>query len=90
MSRLTDGKKMNALLPLPQQLKRFIKLPTNADKTVFLPLENLVSLYLERIFPGYEILGQGVFRVLRDSDIEVAEEAEDLVQLFETALKRRR
>ena len=90
MSRLTDGKKMNALLPLPQQLKRFIKLPTNADKTVFLPLENLVSLYLERIFPGYEILGQGIFRVLRDSDIEVAEEAEDLVQLFETALKRRR
>ncbi|MEC8029652.1 MAG: RNA degradosome polyphosphate kinase, partial [Pseudomonadota bacterium] len=90
MSRLTDSKKMNALLPLPQQLKRFIKLPTNADKTVFLPLENLVSLYLERIFPGYEILGQGVFRVLRDSDIEVAEEAEDLVQLFETALKRRR
>ena len=90
MSRLTDGKKMNALLPLPQQLKRFIKLPTNADKTVFLPLENLVSLYLESIFPGYEILGQGVFRVLRDSDIEVAEEAEDLVQLFEIALKRRR
>lgn len=90
MSRLTDGKKMNALLPLPQQLKRFIKLPTNADQTVFLPLENLVSLYLERIFPGYEILGQGVFRVLRDSDIEVAEEAEDLVQVFETALKRRR
>ena len=90
MSRLKDGKKMNALLPLPQQLKRYIKLPTNADKTVFLPLENLVSLYLERIFPGYEILGQGVFRVLRDSDIEVAEEAEDLVQLFETALKRRR
>lgn len=90
MSRLTDGKKMNALLPLPQQLKRFIKLPTNADKTIFLPLENLVSLYLERIFPGYEILGQGVFRILRDSDIEVAEEAEDLVQLFETALKRRR
>lgn len=90
MSRLTDGKKMNALLPLPQQLKRFIKLPTKADKTVFLPLENLVSLYLERIFPGYEILGQGVFRILRDSDIEVAEEAEDLVQLFETALKRRR
>ena len=90
MSRLTDGKKMNALLPLPQQLKRFIKLPINTDKIVFLPLENLVSLYLERIFPGYEILGQGVFRVLRDSDIEVAEEAEDLVQLFETALKRRR
>ena len=90
MSRLTDGKKMNALLPLPQQLKRFIKLPTNSDKTVFLLLENLVSLYLESIFPGYEILGQGVFRVLRDSDIEVAEEAEDLVQLFETALKRRR
>ena len=90
MSRLTDGKKMNALLPLPQQLKRFIKLPANPDKTVFLPLENLVSLYLERIFPGYEILGQGVFRVLRDSDIEVAEEAEDLVQLFEIALKRRR
>lgn len=90
MSRLADGKKMSALLPLPQQLKRFIKLPSDTDKTVFLPLENLVALYLERIFPGYEILGKGVFRILRDSDIEVAEEAEDLVHLFETALKRRR
>ncbi len=92
LSRKRDKKAMNALLPIPQQLERFIRLPDDLSdgQYLFLRLETLISMFVDRTFPGYEVLGQGTFRVLRDSDIEVEEEAEDLVQVFETALKRRR
>ncbi len=92
LSRRRDKKAMNALLPIPQQLERFIRLPDDLSdgKHLFMRLETLISMFVDRTFPGYEVLGQGTFRVLRDSDIEVEEEAEDLVQVFETALKRRR
>ena len=75
---------MNALLLIPQQLDRFILLPKgeNSSELHFVRLETLVSLFIERTFPGYKVLGQGVFRIIRDSDIEVEEEAEDLVQLL--------
>lgn len=93
LSRLSDSCLMNALMPVPQQLPRFVKLPKDDSmlgKVNFIQLEFIISMFIEKTFPGYEVLGRGVFRVLRDSDIEVAEEAEDLVSLFETALKRRR
>ena len=77
-----------ALLPLPPQVDRFIRLPGSAVR--FLPLEDLVDIYLPRLFPGYEVTERAFFRLIRDSDVEINEEAEDLVLLYESALKRRR
>jgi polyphosphate kinase len=86
-----DGKMMKALIPVPNQLPRFIRFPGTDPKNVrFLTLEALVGLYLHRLFPGFELVDRGYFRLIRDSEIEVMEEAEDLVRLFETALKARR
>jgi polyphosphate kinase len=92
LARRNDGNRMNALLLIPQRLDRFIMLPdeNGVEGLNFVRLETLISTFVEQTFPGYEVLGQGTFRIIRDSDIEVEEEAEDLVQFFESALKRRR
>jgi polyphosphate kinase len=86
--RLDDGEVLRALVPLPHQIERFIRLPGEAIR--FLSLEILVILFIERLFPGFRMEGQGMFRVIRDSEMDIDEEAEDLVRVFETALKRRR
>ncbi|MBS0540557.1 MAG: polyphosphate kinase 1, partial [Proteobacteria bacterium] len=88
LHRKDDKRPLMALLPLPPQVDRFVRLPGTAIR--FLPLEELVDIFLPRLFPGYEVSTRGFFRLIRDSDVEINEESEDLVLLYESALKRRR
>ncbi|MDQ2064943.1 RNA degradosome polyphosphate kinase [Xinfangfangia sp. CPCC 101601] len=90
LERISDKRVLKALLPIPQQITRFIRLPGKDGENRFLPLEELLLLHLDMLFPGYANRGHCLFRVLRDSDLEVEDEAEDLVREFEVALKRRR
>ena len=95
--RAEDGLGMRAMLPLPAQVERFIRLPAQERKgrdgravVRFILLEHLVLMFLDRVFPGFTVTGGGLFRLIRDTDVEFEEEAEDLVRSYETALKRRR
>ncbi|MEJ6401428.1 RNA degradosome polyphosphate kinase [Yoonia sp. 2307UL14-13] len=89
LERPSDKRQLRSLLPVPAQIDRFVPLPADTGNR-FLPLEELLLLHIGRLFPGYEIKGHCAFKVLRDSDLELEDEAEDLVREFEVALKRRR
>jgi polyphosphate kinase len=84
----TDQRVLQALIPVPQQVERFVRLP--GDTIRFIPVEETIQLNLSTLFPGFEAKAVGRFRLLRDSEMEIDEEAEDLVRVFESALKRRR
>ncbi|MGQ5700864.1 RNA degradosome polyphosphate kinase [Sandaracinobacteroides sp. A072] len=88
MRRLADDERLSALLMLPPMLPRFVRLPGSSAR--YISLEHVLTRFFPLIFPGFEALGQGAFRIIRDSDIEIEEEAEDLVRFFQTAIKRRR
>ena len=83
-----DHANMVALVILPAQLDRYIRLPGNAIR--FIALEKVVLMFLDLLFPSFSLISSGTFRVIRDSEMEIDEEAEDLVRTFESALKRRR
>jgi len=90
LERISDKRPLQAMLPVPQQIDRFVALPEKNGHARFLPMEELLLIHLDSLFPGYNEVGSCSFRVLRDSDLEVEDEAEDLVREFEVALKRRR
>jgi polyphosphate kinase len=95
LRRKADHTEFYALAPIPTQIARFWTLPparTGRRKTErrILALETFLTLFMDKLFPGCDVLGQGLFRIIRDSDVEIEEEAEDLVREFEARLKRRR
>jgi polyphosphate kinase len=90
----SKGRSMYSLVPVPTGVKRFIRLPNtktqSGSRRRYIAIENVIDLFVSELFPGFETYASGAFRVIRDSDIEVEEEAEDLMEHLETALKRRR
>ncbi len=93
LRRESNGKVMYAMAPIPSQALRFWELPSSGGRKEprkIIALESFLILFLDHLFPGYEVEGRGLFRLIRDSDMEIEEEAEDLVREFEARLKKRR
>jgi polyphosphate kinase len=88
LTRASDGEMIRELVMLPGAMARFVRLPGESAR--YVAVESLVKRFSTLIFPGYAVNGAAEFRVLRDSDIEIEEEAEDLVRYFANAIKRRR
>jgi len=86
--RTADGAPVMEMVLIPAALPRYIRMP--GATACYISVADLIYLNAESLFPGFQVLGHGVFRVLRDSDIEIEEDAEDLVRYFRTAIQRRR
>ncbi|MBD3728993.1 MAG: RNA degradosome polyphosphate kinase [Sphingomonadales bacterium] len=88
LTRDRDGERLVEMVLIPQALPRFVRVP--GEEAIYISIEDLVCRFAGHLFPGFTIHGDGAFRVLRDSDIEIEEEAEDLVRTFRSAIQRRR
>ena len=88
MERENRDEPLIGLITIPHRLPRFVRLP--GEETRFITIENLISMFLDKLFPGFSFLYHGAFQIIRDSDIEIEEEAEDLVRLYEAAIRERR
>ncbi len=88
LTRVADGEELMEMVLIPQALPRFIRLP--GEEAIYISVEDLICQNADALFPGFRASGHGVFRVLRDSDIEIEEDAEDLVRYYRTAIQRRR
>ena len=88
LKRISDGEPIREMVMIPAALPRFVRVP--GRKARYVTMETMLRRFTGLLFPGYEVLGAGAFRIIRDSDIEIEEEAEDLVRYFRSAIKRRR
>ncbi len=88
LRRDADREQIIEMILIPSALPRFVRVP--GDEAIYISISSLIQRYADKLFPGFTVVGDGLFRVLRDSDIEVEEEAEDLVRYFRSAIQRRR
>ncbi|UAB77972.1 RNA degradosome polyphosphate kinase [Erythrobacter sp. SCSIO 43205] len=93
LTRDADGEQIIQMILIPTALPRFVRVPSDiaeGGEAIYISIASLIQRYAKKLFPGFTIAGDGLFRVLRDSDIEIQEEAEDLVRTFRSAIQRRR
>jgi polyphosphate kinase len=93
MVRPGSTQALTALVRVPSNLERFVTLPrdlTLESRVEVVTIDTLINIFITKMFPGYEVTGAGSFRIIRDSEIEIDDEAADLVVEFESALRQRR
>ncbi|MBO9587942.1 RNA degradosome polyphosphate kinase [Devosia sp.] len=93
LKRPDSDQPLTALVRIPGNLDRFINLPNDLvseGRSEVVTIDTLVKLFFHKMFPGHEVVGSGAFRIIRDSEIEIDDEAADLVVEFESALRQRR
>jgi len=86
--RLSDAEQVRELVMIPPTVPRLMRLPGAPAR--YVAIETVIRHFSDKLFPGFKVHGSGAFRIIRDSDIEIEEEAEDLVRYFRSAIKRRR
>ncbi len=86
--RTSDGEQVRELVMIPPTVPRLMRLPGVSAR--YVAIETVIRHFSDKLFPGFTVHGSGAFRIIRDSDIEIEEEAEDLVRYFRSAIKRRR